>query len=162
MDCGSFFCDFGTGFCVEKRPAGDPVGAPCDVRIVDPDVPEDERPEDTCAGRCLSNVDASGNLIGAACYGYCTSGTLGTVVNCGSSPNGVTEAGCLFVFDGQSGAGDIGACGQLCECDSDCHDPASGCEDFATGTNYTEDQYRQAFGQAGYCRANPDNPRTCP
>ena len=161
-DCGTFFCDVGSGFCVPARPTGDPIGTACDTRIVDENVPDAQKPADTCAGRCIGQVDVNGILVGATCSGNCTSGTLGEVVNCGSDPTGAVppHAACLWVFDTNAGAGDFGACGQLCECGTDCLDPGAGCEDFATGTPYSEADYRRVFGQAGYCRANPDNPRT--
>ena len=164
MDCGTFWCDIGSGFCVENEPTGDAIGTPCDTKIIDQDIPDEERPEDTCAGRCIGQVDENDNLLGAACSGNCTAGTLGAVVNCGSDPTGavVPHAACLWVFSAESGSGDFGACGQLCECGSDCLDPSAGCEDFATGTPYSEADYRRVFGQAGYCRTSPDNPRTCP
>ena len=162
-DCGEFWCDVGTGFCVADEPVGDPIGTPCSTDIIDPDIPEENKPTDTCAGRCIGQVDAEDNLVGATCSGYCTSGTIGAVVNCGSVAGEIPHAACLWVFDANAGAGDFGACGQLCECNTDCLDPSAGCEDFASGTQYTEDQFRQVFGQAGYCRNTPDNPRTdCP
>jgi hypothetical protein len=127
VDCGVRRCDLGSGFCVdEPLPAGAlPIGSPCNPAAT----------TESCNGACfpLTN-DPSGPGM---CGGLCTLGAVG----CGEEPN----TACLFALsDANPGRGDLGLCGQLCNCDDDCTANQRVCRPFPADE-------AQAAGFLGYC-----------
>jgi hypothetical protein len=138
-DCGDKKCDLSTGFCDSSPKTGDPIGAPCDPQAIQGGA------ADLCAGICIN--DNPNDPTKGECSALCAVGSVG----CGAE-QGQVDAACLFVFDETAGVGDVGACGQLCDCDSDCHNPADVCNSLA-GTNYDT-----VTGRAGYCAPAAGNP----
>ena len=126
------FCDPGSGECVDDEPTGKPFNEPCD-----PDAEVDE-----CAGFCSS---ADG-----VCLEFCV---LGTYPACRSTSNTEGTAACLFVLSESASSGDVGICGQLCDCSDEC--PASfSCVQFADSDGTFE-----VSGRPGYCgQADRDTP----
>lgn len=94
-------CNYGTGLCQDGEPIGDPMGTPCN-----PNGP------DTCAGLCLCT---NAGCTDGFCSGYCSRGT--TDYSCGALEG---DGACLLILASQDGAGDMGACMALCQCDDDC------------------------------------------
>jgi hypothetical protein len=105
-DCASrenIRCDLGVGVCVSEAAEGKAIGEDCH--------PEAET--NGCAsGMCLLLAEGYG-----ICSALCSVGTVG----CGSdstTPSDPGEPLCLDVFGGS--LGDVGRCGQRCDCDGDC------------------------------------------
>ena len=100
---------------------------------------------DVCAGVC-STLAANGNNQVSVCGGRCQ---LGGAVGCGFdlTASAAVDAFCLY---GPTNAdvGDLGLCGQLCDCNGDCRDAAFICRADSTLQSVT--------GRAGYCTA-PNN-----
>jgi len=103
-------CDPRSGLCVSAPQDGDPIGTTCAGS-------EDQ----SCAGRCEALYGANPDEpVTFMCTKYCT---LGAGVGCGWSGADVPDAYCLLRFTDDSGAGDLGACAELCDCDSECSNP---------------------------------------
>lgn len=117
-DCGSRFCDIGSGFCTDTRPTGLLSGTPCNPN----DTP------DPCAGVCLQ----TGGDNEGTCLGICTFGTAGTLGGCGSPATGSQYAACLALANNSMGWGDLGICVGLCNCDEQCMN-GTVCEAIASG-----------------------------
>ena len=80
---------------------------------------------------------------------------LGSVVGCGYSGDGKADAACLFatIFAPDPGAGDVGLCGQLCDCNSDCKAPDEVCAPLGVP------ELEQFWSRPGYCRVlDPTDP----
>lgn len=113
-DCGSdLACNPKTGLCSGVVAFGLPIGSACNT-------PGDAG---TCEGVCL---ELESTLPGAP-VSACTEGcTLGAMPSCGwSGPGtGPANATCLYPAPGLdalgAGVGDLGYCGQLCDCDNEC------------------------------------------
>jgi hypothetical protein len=110
VDCGSRFCDLGTGLCGDQPQPGGEIGSVCNQGS----------DSTVCAGGCIDLGSSH-----AECSGVCSYGTAG----CGQE----TEDGPLdyFCFHGPaagSGEGDLGYCARLCDCDDDCERDDSVCE----------------------------------
>lgn len=121
-DCGgSLACDFGTGLCDATAPTGDPVGTPC------------SQATDTCRGFCEKlDLPATGGST-TLCAERCTAGAVAeSKVTCGwdKSSASPAQAACIYYPGAVAvpGFGDRGACGQLCDCNSQCSDPALVCQ----------------------------------
>jgi hypothetical protein len=102
IDCGSRYCDLATGFCADRPFAGEPIGAPCDSIST----------TRSCAGGCIEHGSSY-----AECSGVCSYGTAG----CGQT--GATlplDNFCYLDPTSRSGAGDLGYCVRVCDCDDDC------------------------------------------
>lgn len=133
-DCTGGFCNIGTGFCQSTKPSGLAVGSSCKPGMM----------PDPCAGMCIG--DSAGTF--SLCSGICTFGVLG---GCGWNGTGKADAGCLFVpryVKSSPDAGDLGYCGQLCDCNADCRNPTAKCLSFAAAGL---DDYEIAYGRKGYC-----------
>ncbi|HEV8246850.1 MAG TPA: hypothetical protein VGP93_13825, partial [Polyangiaceae bacterium] len=80
-----------------------------------------------------------------ACSAFCN---LGSVYGCGFDGTGQADAACLFatVIAPDPGAGDVGLCGQLCDCNSDCGTPGDYCAPLGVPDLET------LWQRAGYCR----------
>ncbi|MEB2314280.1 MAG: hypothetical protein OZ921_11040 [Sorangiineae bacterium] len=143
-DCGSgSFCNGGTGHCAAAKPAGLAMGAACNPQeAVDP-----------CAGSCIRFGDDEDKGI---CSGVCTIGTLGGPGACGSdpTPNSKQTAGCIFVQRQSEGNGDLGFCGNFCDCDSECADGLV-CDPWDTA-NATEAALESFTKMAGMCVSGGD------
>jgi hypothetical protein len=154
FDCASNqFCDFGSGLCTNTQPSGLPIGAACTPPATDSDV-------DPCQGFCLSSDDAGTQ---GTCTAFCTFSS--TFTGCGWDGVSKAEAGCLYstiLSNGDLGAGDVGICGSLCDCNSECVLDSERCVDESEG------DIMQIFGRQGYCRplntseTEADTFRTCP
>lgn len=109
VDCDGRFCDLGTGKCGDRAAEGAPIGAACD-----------DEASVRCAGACL--VDQAGY---SACSGVCSYGTAG----CGQGDfEPPLEYFCAQGAANGSGAGDLGYCVKLCDCDQDCNRTDMICE----------------------------------
>jgi hypothetical protein len=132
-DCADdMFCDFDFGFCVTKKPEGKNITDACDPG----------RAVDECQGFCIAN-DESGET------GFCTAlCNLGSPVGCGFDGKGKADAACLFAtaLVPDPGPNDIGLCGQLCDCNSDCSVKGDLCAEI--GVPQLEDFWQRK----GYCR----------
>jgi hypothetical protein len=136
-DCkAGWYCHPNDGLCRQDPPLGLPVGEACSTG-------------DDCRGDCeptTSGVDGGAGL--SVCTEGCTHGAPNA---CGwtdtSSP---APAFCLFGADGIQpidgpGAGDLGECTKLCDCDDQCPSPL-GCVAFFGG-----DPVSILTQRAGYC-----------
>lgn len=142
-DCGRRYCDLETGTCVDRLPAGLPMGAPCAAH-------------EQCVGWCDSGY----------CTGYCTYGTAGIKGACGAVvKEGAADAACLWpavVVEGAtSGWGDTALCGQLCDCTEQCRHPDDRCW---APVLPSEQGALQKLGRRGYCAPAPGGAEwaTCP
>ena len=133
-DCGDGFCNIGTGLCQASQPTGLEVGSAC---------APDAMP-DPCAGTCIGDSDGTFSL----CSGICAFGVLG---GCGWNGEGKADAACLFVpryVKEAPDSGDLGYCGQLCDCNDDCRNPTAKCLSFAA---IRLSAFETAYGRKGYC-----------
>ncbi len=122
-DCPGRACDRRLGVCMETSVVDDDFGLPCSP---------DEN-ETGCTGLCVSLSDDY-----AVCSHACV---FGTIDSCSSA--GPTSALCAFAAPGGS-IGDLGYCGELCDCNDDCSHPKSVCDPFTEAT-------RELLGRAGVC-----------
>ena len=128
-DCGTGYCDLKTGLCSASPPAGGlPIGSSCDPSVS----------PSPCSGFC--QPWGSGNL------GFCSAPCTLSQVGCGYQA-GTATAACLFSPAGASSL-DLGFCGALCDCDSECQQGAS-CAPLPSN-------YVSATGRAGYCGLSSD------
>jgi hypothetical protein len=139
FDCAAGqFCDYGTGMCSNTEPEGLPIGAACTPPATEADV-------DPCQGFCLSSDEAG--TVGT-CTAFCTFSP--TFTGCGWDGVAKAEAGCLYstilAQGGMSVDGDVGICGSLCDCNSDCALDSERCVDENMGV------IKQLFDRQGYCR----------
>ncbi|HET9933178.1 MAG TPA: hypothetical protein VFQ35_20885 [Polyangiaceae bacterium] len=128
-ECGTGYCDLGSGYCADTKPVGLPLGSACDVSAA----------PDPCAGTCIGDTAGTFSL----CSGYCN---LGLATSCGWDGTGKADAACLFApaFNDSPGAGDAGFCAQLCDCNSDCQNPTFTCVALDTPE-------ARVLKRAGYC-----------
>ncbi len=139
-DCGGgLYCDPSDGLCRSTPTTGKAVGAACNQQAT----------VDECKGNCIGIVDSSAQVVTTMCAENCTWGALPA---CGwnGPASGAAPAACLFastvIFDGGGpGFGDRGSCGQLCNCNSDCLNPAFICSGFGDAT------LEAAYGKKGFC-----------
>jgi hypothetical protein len=138
FDCGADqFCDFGTGMCTNTEPEGLPIGAACTPPATDAAV-------DPCQGFCLASDDTRTE---GTCTAFCSFSPAFT--GCGWDGVEKAEAGCLYstiLSMGDLAAGDVGICGSLCDCNSECVLDSERCVDESGGTML------QIFNRNGYCR----------
>jgi hypothetical protein len=96
----------------DRREDGLPIGSECDPMAA----------TNPCNGFCL-NVGGGNGM----CTGVCNISGFGCGADVSSSDP--FESTCLLgVLD--SGLADLGFCGQLCDCDDDCHHPDAVCDAF--------------------------------
>ncbi len=135
-DCASgLFCDFMTGLCNEAAPEGKDFNEACNpASTADP-------PE--CAGGiCFETYD---NPEVGTCSGLCN---LGNPFSCGYTGDGPADSACLFgtILSGdQAEIGDLGYCGQLCDCNDDCSAQGEVCRPF------NEPVLEELWIRLGYC-----------
>jgi hypothetical protein len=146
-DCGAGrFCSPQTGLCSGTAQGGLPNGAAC--------VQPAAGSPDPCRGVCIGLTSGSGPAEAFVCADKCE---LLVTPNCGwAGPASGTAANdfCLFasgvIID--PGAGDLGSCANLCNCDGDCRNPALVCAPFDNA------QLEQALRRRGYCTLPSDAP----
>ena len=138
-DCAGLKCDLHTGLCTPTPTSGDPIGSSCNPQAT----------TDPCVGFCMG-VDP--NSIQGSCTALCSAGTLGQPGACGSDPTqgSPQDAACLFHAP-FAGGGGVGMCGQLCNCDSECHGNGDVCESRASGGVSNPSVFATAFKKAGLC-----------
>jgi hypothetical protein len=143
-DCAGEFCNIGTGLCQAAKPTGKAVGSACDASVTN---------STECSGLCIG--DSAGTF--SLCSGFCTFGVQG---GCGWNGVGPADAGCMFVprYVQTPGAGDVGYCGQLCDCNDDCLNPTAKCLSF---TAIGLDDFATFYARKGYC-GTPDFTSTTP
>jgi hypothetical protein len=107
IDCAPRKCDLRTGLCGDVPSTGDPIGAACD--------PNDSK----CADGCFPQGGSY-----AECSGVCSYGTQG----CGQNADPPLDFYCSIPASPGSGAGDIGYCAKLCNCDGECNRADAVCE----------------------------------
>jgi hypothetical protein len=115
-DCAGRVCAPLTGLCSATKQGTSPIGAACD--------PDGNTTD--CMGSCVS----LGNSLATTNNSFCTSPcALGSPGQCGHDPasTGPTDTACVFAFSQSENTGDVGDCGQLCDCDSDCRNPGFIC-----------------------------------
>jgi hypothetical protein len=89
-----------------------------------------------CAGLCVQLNDAP-SLCSRRCM-------FGDAHECAPASGGLRRGGCVFVAKGGS-VGDLGYCGELCDCTDDCVEPTFVCDPFKDAS------LGRAFGRKGVC-----------
>ncbi len=131
-DCGSGrYCDFYSGLCSTQVLPGAPINSTCN-----PDATTQE-----CNGICGPSVDGTTGT----CTAFCN---VGSVYGCGWDGTGVADAACLYptLIAPDPGAGDVGLCGALCDCNDDCSAAGEGCAPLDLP------DLEQIWQRSGYCR----------
>jgi hypothetical protein len=136
-------CDFLTGLCSDTAPDGLPLGSFCD--------PTDD--PDPCNGFCLGGSEPDEGECSALC-------TLTSALSgCGweKLEDGPAKTACLFatrVSGADTAPGDVGLCGTLCDCNSECQLTGDVCIDESVDSMTGEPAHlvRQFWGREGYCR----------
>lgn len=127
-DCEDRICDSFHAVCVDKTEAVESYFAQqCDPKYS----------FEQCDGICLTLSDASTGICTRRCK-------FGRTDNCAPEDYPVSEGGCLFAAAGGS-IGDVGFCGQLCDCDDDCIEIDYLCDAFNDVILET------SFGRKGVC-----------
>jgi hypothetical protein len=126
-DCGRGVCDPRHGVCRERVARDTTFGRSCH--------PDGEA---SCDGLCVSlSTDF------AECSRRCV---FGATSECAPASGGLRRGGCLFTTP-SGGLGDLGYCGELCDCKDDCTDPNAVCDAFEDA------DLENAFGRKGVCTA---------
>jgi hypothetical protein len=137
-DCASNqYCDFATGLCVSNRPQGLPLGSLCVP-------PASSGDPDPCNGFCQPGTDPTEGQ----CTALCSFNPAFT--GCGWDGTGTANMGCLFatvLSSSDVAPGDVGICGALCDCNTDCRLPGTFCVDESGGS------IEDIWNRNGYCRA---------
>lgn len=124
VDCRPRHCDLRTGLCSDTLNSGDPIGSACTPA------------SSSCAGGCIPHGSTY-----AECSGVCSYMTPGCGQPEASGPP--FDYFCYLDPIGKSGAGDLGYCARLCDCDSQCGRSDAVCEPRASLTPQS--------GRAGVC-----------
>jgi len=129
------YCSFATGLCTNGSASGLDIGELCDPSAA----------TDPCSGFCSATNEEGTE---GTCSALCTLSP--SLVGCGWSGEGSADAACLFSTllspEGDAGAGDVGLCGALCDCNDDCNAESDRCLDETGG------DVLSLFGRNGYCR----------
>ncbi|MBK6692888.1 MAG: hypothetical protein IPG50_11905 [Myxococcales bacterium] len=121
-------CDLGRGFCSKTSTAN--AG---DIGL---GYKRDGGTEIACS-TTYRRIDAPADVL------YCSAPcVVGVLPACGWNGTGKANAGCIFAPTG-GGAGDLGNCAELCDCDSDCRAPLR-CRE-------VDPQLANGYGRAGAC-----------
>jgi hypothetical protein len=136
-DCGGgLSCNPKTGLCSNTVSTGLPLGSEC---------------SSPCAGKCATLFTSADEPFTTICTEQCTFGASPT---CGwAGPGtGPAPAACLYpAFTsafGETGFGDLGHCGQLCDCNQDCSSASLTCVPW---TGPGADANEAFFQRKGYC-----------
>lgn len=102
-DCPSgFTCNPGTGLCSAASPTGKDMGQSCTAQTGE------------CKGLCISISGGTNRFCSQTCV-------VGVPNACGwAGPGTKGDFLCSLIFDAASVAGDVGACGMLCDCNAQC------------------------------------------
>jgi hypothetical protein len=125
VDCDGRFCNLATGLCGDIPFSGDPIGAACDP----------EASAVSCAGGCIDHGAGY-----SECSGVCSYGTAGCGETGASLP---LDTFCFLDPTTGSGAGDLGYCAKLCDCDDDCGRDDAVCE--------PQPDLEESTGRVGVC-----------
>jgi hypothetical protein len=121
--------------CIQGTSTGQALGTACDPNAA----------TDPCNGTCVP-IDSAGKI--GTCTSFCPLNS--DLTGCGWDGKSTATSGCLFTpgFEDPNdlGENDIGLCGALCDCDSDCKVQTENCIDDTNGV------VMKIFGRAGYCR----------
>jgi hypothetical protein len=158
-DCGARKCDIGSGLCMDKPTAGDPVGSPCMANAA----------TDSCSGFCRAlpgqNPVQGGPAVPGRCSALCR---FGGSEGCGWTRNPVAGAGhavggCLLPALMGADIGDVGFCYQLCDSIADCsiRDKDWVCDKDPTIVNGSAQMGIPAFNH-GACFYEPPDPDAGP
>lgn len=130
-DCPGRVCNPASGLCANAVTGTLPVGSPCDPSST----------TTTCIGGCETLGNGAPTMDNSLCTYSCALGRPGA---CGQSLTGSGRQvyGCVIKSDPTATDGDLGECGQLCDCDSDCTNPGFICHENPVG---------QSAGRAGAC-----------
>jgi hypothetical protein len=90
----------------------------------------------SCLGTCVA-LDQTESVCSRRCV-------FGDTNECAPASGGLRRGGCVYVTP-DGGIGDLGFCGELCDCSGDCSDPTFVCDAFAAGDLAT------AFARQGVC-----------
>jgi hypothetical protein len=135
-DCPSdLFCDYISGLCVETEPEGKDFNELCD-----PSTTAD--PNECVGGICSETYD---DETEGTCSGFCN---IGNPFSCGYTGEGKADAACLYgsILGGEiSETGDLGICGQLCDCDDECTATGEVCRPFDSTP------IEELWQRLGYC-----------
>jgi hypothetical protein len=142
------YCHPDDGLCRATPAFGKTTGAECTIQ---------SDGSDDCQGDCTPIGGPSGGIVTQVCSARCT---LGAVPACGwdgPSTGQPAPAACLFVSSavidlGGPGIGDIGACGQLCSCNSDCSSSKLVCLPFGNP------QIESFYQKKGFCSVPDGSP----
>jgi hypothetical protein len=125
LDCGERHCNLRTGLCADDAPEGDAIGSACTPA------------ESQCAGGCIEHGSSF-----AECSGVCRLGTAGCGQETADGPP--YDYWCyLDPVQAETGAGDLGYCARLCDCNDDCGRDDATCQPETDLTSKT--------GRAGVC-----------
>jgi MYXO-CTERM domain-containing protein len=116
FDCPGRVCDPTSGLCANAVSGTLPVGTACDPTAS----------VTNCIGGCATLGSGAPTMDNSFCTSTCTLGRPGA---CGQSltMTGPQPVGCVFKVSSNATDGDLGDCGQLCDCDSDCTNPGFVC-----------------------------------
>lgn len=120
-------CDIGQGLCTKNAPDAGDIGIGY----------ERDGGQQLACSTGYRRLDTTTDVL--YCAAVCT---LGVQPSCGFGGTGKASAACIFGPPG-GGAGDLGSCAELCDCDSDCRAPLE-CRKLAPA-------YVNAFGRTGVC-----------
>jgi hypothetical protein len=169
-DCSSGACDPTRGVCVASVSADTGFGLRCapstDAGVSDGGAAADaaadaDADSDAGAGTGVADAENAGDApdamgtathacpdvcvqldtTSAACSRRCV---FGSPDECAPASGGLRRGGCLFVTPG-GGIGDLGFCGELCDCSGDCIEPTFVCDAFSDAN------LERAFGRKGVC-----------
>ena len=146
-NCGTSFCDLGSGLCTPTQPTGDTgtLGTECTG---------DGGTSTTCEGACKPFVDPGTQQTLVSCSGLCSLGSIGCGWDGASLPGNVACAWAADPNNQTIGAG--GFCVELCDCQTTCANPSFQCTEFP---QYLKGVYDPKW--VGYC-SPPSNPDGTP
>lgn len=159
-ECLTGVCDPARGVCVSNAAVDRAFGLVCaatpDGGAPDGAVDGGRDANDDGAVGGPDSDDASGTEMHRGCGGLCVGLSassdvctrrcrFGSTGECAPETSaGRRRGGCLFVTKG-GGLGDLGYCGELCDCNADCSETSFVCDAFDDAT------LDRAFGRKGVC-----------
>ena len=135
-DCAAGFCDRGTGMCASVPPPGLALNSPCSGMN-----------HAQCLGNC-GQIETSPGMTVELCTERCTVGAFDA---CGWDGSPPADGLCIFsvaavISGGGPGVGDLGLCGQACDCTAECRNPAMICAPWGD-----DGSLEAQTGKAGFC-----------
>jgi len=136
-ECGARECDPAYGVCVASAGDDRSFGLRCDPELdPDADAGADASGAASCVGPCVQ-LNAAPSLCSRRCV-------FGEAGECAPASGGLRRGGCVFASEGGA-IGDLGYCGELCDCNDDCIEPSFVCDAFE------DESLEAAFGRLGVC-----------